>query len=449
MARPSRCPGRLRMVAGCLAWAAWLLALGFPCPVGQLAAQAIQGEEFDDENPYQPGVVAHYTGADGVEHLRLEEQIILSAGDATPDLRTAPGAFRASYDARVLVQTPGVHRLRVYACGRVQVTLSDQVVLDGASDEPAWLSGEPIDLPFGFHPLEVEFESGVSPARLAIFWEGPAFALEPMAARWLFHETGTTPDAAFERGRKLTRALRCAACHKLPDDSQPLAAPWLDHLTGNLSRGWIVDRLSESTETTGSETRSSRNMPHFAMSRDDAAAVADYLLSVSLQAEPLLETASAPPSGEKKKSNKKPDRPNAAAGATLFSSVGCLACHRVGSLGSDGIFGGGDLSSIASKRPASFFAAWLAHPESINRQHRMPVFSLSEVERESLSLYLQSLGTPAAENAVEEVDPQHVERGAAIVKAARCAACHTIPGHESTARMPLDVAALAGRKTVV
>jgi mono/diheme cytochrome c family protein len=434
------------MIAGCLACVAWLLALGLPCPATKLAAQVVEDQEFDDENPYRPGVIARYAGADGMEHVRLEEQIILSAGDAAPDSRMAPGAFRAAYDTRVLVQTPGVHRFRAYAAGHVRVKLADQVVLDRASDEPAWLTTDPIELPFGFHSLEVEFTSGNHPARLALFWEGPGFAFEPLAARWLLHESGATPDAAFERGRQLTRALRCAACHEVPGEKQPLAAPALEHVRGNLSRDWIVERLSERRKGIDRVTHSSRNMPHFAMSRDDAAAVADYLLSISMQAEPLPETGAAHSFGKKKNSNEKRTRPSAAAGATLFNSVGCLACHRVGSLGNDGLFGGGDLTSISSKRPAQFFVPWLAHPESINRRHRMPVFALSAVERESLSLYLQTLGEPAAENGSEDVDPQHVERGAAIVKAARCAACHMIPGQEATARIPLDPVALAQSK---
>ncbi len=447
MARPPRCRGRLRIFAGCLASAVWLVLLGLPCSVAQSAAPVIEDEEFDDENPYRPGVIARYAGADGVEHPRLEEQIVLSAGDATPDLRMAPGTLRATYNALVLVQTPGVHRLRVFAAGHVRVKLADQCVLDRASDEASWLAADSIDLPFGFHPLEVEFHSGDRPPRLALFWEGPGFALEPLAARWLFHETGTTPDAAFERGRQLSRALRCAACHELPSEKQPLAAPALDHLAGNLSRGWIVNRLSEPRDDVHDDTRSSGNMPHFALSRDDAEAVADYLLSASSNAEPRVETPAAPSSEAKKKSDKKRERPSAAAGAKLLNSVGCLACHRVGPLGSDGLFGGGDLTSIASKRPARFFAAWLAHPATINRQHRMPVFALSDVERASLSLYLQTLGEPTGENVTDDVEvPRHVERGAAIVAAARCASCHVIPGQQTPARIPFAVAAIARPK---
>ncbi|MEX2115210.1 MAG: c-type cytochrome, partial [Pirellulales bacterium] len=427
-----------------------MIALGLPCPGVWLAAQVVDEQELDDENPYRPGVVARYSGNDAALHARLEELIQISPSDGAPDRRIAPGPFRATYDAQLLVQAPGVHRLRVYAAGRVRVKLADKLVLDAVSTEPGWLAAEPIELSFGFHPLRVEYVSEQEPARLSVCWEGPGFALEPLAARWLFHEAGATPDGAFERGQQLTRALRCAACHDIPGERQPLPAPALDHLADNLSRAWIEERLSAATDDAHEAAdgmASSRNMPHFALAPDDAAAVADYLIAAALPDEPLsndrlkeLETI-RPSAEDKTNSKQSAEKPSAAAGAALFNTVGCLACHRVGKVGSDGLFGGGDLTSIASKRPPGFFARWLAHPEHINRQHRMPVFALSELERDSLSLYLQTLGKRAVDETA--IDAESSSRGAAIVKAERCGACHVLPSASpATVRLPLDTGAL-------
>ena len=44
----------------------------------------------------------------------------------------------------------------------------------------------------------------------------------------------------------------------------------------------------------------------------------------------------------------------------LVDTIGCLACHRVDKRGSQALFGGGNLSAVANKRPADFFARWLA-----------------------------------------------------------------------------------------
>ncbi len=126
-----------------------------------------------------------------------------------------------------------------------------------------------------------------------------------------------------------------------------------------------------------------------------------------------------------------PPPPSAALGGTLFRSVGCLACHRAGELGSDGLFGGGDLSLVASKRPADFFARWLAEPGRINRDHRMPLFPLDADEIESLCLYLQTLGEPAAD-AAANASPADVSIGARLIRAAGCAACHALPASLAT-----------------
>src|SRR5207253_163021 len=81
-------------------------------------------------------------------------------------------------------------------------------------------------------------------------------------------------------------------------------------------------------------------------------------------------------------------RPDARTGEQLFLTLGCLACHTWRDLGAGGWFGGGDLTLIADKRSPAFFPTWLAQPERLNRDHRMPVFALTDDERTSLSLFL-------------------------------------------------------------
>ena len=430
---------------GWMCGAAWLAVATLCCSGVRLSAQTVDEEGIDDENPYHAGVIARFVGADGNAHQRWQELISLSPHDATPDARLAPGPFRAEFSAHVLVQAPGEYRLSAFAAGRVRIKLAEQIVLDASSAKPAWLTGKSVELEFGFHPLTVEYVPSDEPVRLALFWEGPGFALEPLAARWLFHERAIAPDETFERGRLATRVLRCAACHEVPGETRPLAAPSVEHLAGNISRAWIVERLTGGgDESPSAAIASSHSMPHLAMSAADAAAVADYLLATSLESSPAVSDppAKAPP--KERGYEKKPSKtaaPSAAAGATLFHTIGCLACHRVGELGHDGPFGGGDLSSIASKRPAEFFARWLAHPETINRQHRMPVFALADDERQSLSLYLQSLGEAATDSSAAGID--QTARGAAIVQAARCSACHALPESPPAGkRLPLDQTAL-------
>ena len=448
MVGPPRHPHPLRTRsgwrAGWLPRVVWLAVAGFTAFAGFCVAD--DDANADDENPYRPGAIARYTGSDGRQHVRLQAQISLACGDRPPDRRVGPGPFDAVFEAQLLVQSPGVHRLSVYASGHVRVTLAGKTVLDGHRREPGWLAAEPIDVPFGFHPLEVHYRRENEPARLNLFWEGPNFASEPLAARWLFHEASDAPSDEFERGRQLTRALRCAACHAIPGEIDPLPAGALDSLAGNISRAWIIDRLSGAAGDAAWRNRTSRNMPHFALARGDAAAVADYLLSASrtIDVPPAAKPALPKPTKAQKKAQKnvdeKPEAPNATAGAELFRSVGCLACHRVGGLGADGLFGGGDLSAIATKRPPDFFARWLTNPAALNRHHRMPTFALGPLEVAHLSLYLQSLGEPHEPDA--EPETASAARGAQLVRELRCGACHAVPrdGKSSPHRLPLEVA---------
>ena len=120
------------------------------------------------------------------------------------------------------------------------------------------------------------------------------------------------------------------------------------------------------------------------------------------------------------------------AGETLFHTVGCLACHRVGTLGTSDVLGGGDLSTIADKRPADFFSRWLEDPAHINPAHRMPVFPLSARQRSQLAAYLSTLGevdealSTDADTDERNADAHQIERGRRLVGEYRCAACHAL-----------------------
>ena len=108
-------------------------------------------------------------------------------------------------------------------------------------------------------------------------------------------------------------------------------------------------------------------MPAFGLSDSESEAITAFLLK---SARPRNNR------NEVKENNKEKGR-------RLVVSLGCLACHQLDGIGNDGLFGGGDLTEIASKRPAAFFDQWLASPSKLNPQHQMPVFDLSSSERAS------------------------------------------------------------------
>jgi len=127
-----------------------------------------------------------------------------------------------------------------------------------------------------------------------------------------------------------------------------------------------------------------------------------------------------------------------AEGRELFLSIGCLACHQVDELGESGLFGGGDLTMVAEKRPAYFFAQWLKDPVTLNADHRMPVFTLSDEERTHLATYLSTLHkrdrheeqpsrAVLGQSNTGVTETAAVVRGKALIQKHRCAQCHRLP----------------------
>jgi len=409
----------------------WLVATLVPAAFGQQwFDEAPELNVEDEDNPFAPGLIATFRGVDGREHVRLVEGLSHDWSNRAPDARMQAGPFQATFTGRLWIQAPGVYKFRLFAAGGIKLSVNDQQLVDERLAEPGWIAAEPIELPFGFHPITVAYDRNTEPAQLGLYWQGPNFPFEPVASRWLLHEREHAPSTDFEHGELLVRGLRCAACHELPVDERPLPAASLASLKGNLSRAWLIEWLSASNRD---EHSAGRRMPHFAFSLEEAAAAADALLAAS---EPLAELKPLPvePKPPAKKDKRKKDEPappppSAELGATLFRSIGCLACHEAGNLGTDSLFGGGDLSHVAAKRPAGFFAAWLADPTRLNRDHRMPVFPLTPDQRQSLSLYLQTLGKPAeaAQENADPGDPSTGIDGVNLIRSAGCANCHALP----------------------
>ncbi|MEZ6075388.1 MAG: hypothetical protein R3C56_06870 [Pirellulaceae bacterium] len=65
------------------------------------------------------------------------------------------------------------------------MSLAGKQVLDAHCDQPRWLASEPIELRFGYHQLEIDFEPTAAPARLGAYWSGPSFTVEPIGSQYL------------------------------------------------------------------------------------------------------------------------------------------------------------------------------------------------------------------------------------------------------------------------
>ncbi len=472
---------------------AYLLAV---MTIGLVLPAALPAQTEDEEELWerlQPGLLAEYTplpstgttaaekpslpggtAAKGLQAVRrIDDQLAFARVGRAPDARLSASRFRATWTGRLFTMVRGEYRLYVYAApGRLRVSLLGQVLFDGDLAAEGWADCRPIELSYGYHPLEVHYAPSAPQSRIALYWSGPQFRLEPVAARYLFHDPPQENLRAFEQGQRLVHALRCAACHG-PDSTvathgatgfshvpaRPIPGPSLAHLAGNVHHDWLIQWLttqgtaaqeggdasraaapnSAAAETPDSAAPPARRMPHFQLSAEEAQAVAAFLTVRPAAPQAGTTAQQQPPRPSKPARGKQPPPPTAEAGRELFRSIGCLACHQAEGLGTAGLFGGGDLSAIAAKRPSSFFETWLRDPVRLNPDHRMPVFSLTANERANLALYLAGLGdSPAQEPTGNRQHGSHsdgtaaasdalVAKGRDLVRAHRCAACHALP----------------------
>ncbi|MEX0819088.1 MAG: c-type cytochrome, partial [Pirellulaceae bacterium] len=395
-----RCPSRFLVLDSVYVnRAIRLLILCLVLGPGTLVAQ-IEDDEF------RSGLIGHYSDQSGHSFARRDATVSLTSADVPVDRTLRADSLQVRWTGFLMSQAVGEYRLHVYGTGSVQIELDGKSVLKAESQSPRWSVSAPLPLQFDFHPLEVAYDQRDTDGGLRLFWSGPQFQLEPIGPRYLFHDPLRTPDESAQRGELLVRALRCAACHQIPGESQPADAPSLAHLADNMHFDWLVDWLAN---TAPRQDGVLRRMPHFSLSNSEAEAIATYLFD---QSKPI----------QRRTVNTK--KTDLAKGKELLLTTGCLACHRLGEVGQSGLFGGGDLTAIAAKRPADFFAHWLAAPEELNSQHRMPVFELSTDQRRDLAAHLATLGAPPARTPAPGKRNEQIQQGRQLYEKHQCATCH-------------------------
>ena len=211
--------------------------LGACCALfGTAAAQE------DEESPYRPGLIATYT-AGGTSAVRTDEVVAFDWQDAACDPRLPAGEFTATGWPAV-GQGRGQLSLACYVQGEVEVKLAGKTVIAGRAEQPQWLSSQPLELEFDHHPLEITFRKNGSsrPARPVLVRPRFSTGADPRAGACCTMREQVR-SIAFERGRQLAAALRCAACHQDAAASVP-PAPALDRLIGQHSRS-LAGRVAQ------------------------------------------------------------------------------------------------------------------------------------------------------------------------------------------------------------
>ena len=330
----------------------------------------------DEDDPFLPGLIASFRDDKGHTAARLDPRLAFHWGEMPPDSRLTAGAFRAAWQGSLLTALRGDYRFFVFGTGEIELKIAGRVAImrqtlrDRLGIVRRRLADRrlsPAGTVFSANGEGRSFDVAVVRSRLRPGADPAAFPL-PSARK--------ACRARLRARRLLARVLRCGRCHGEEQSSSP--APALDRLNGNLSREWLIRWLTAGEHA--KDDRSPRRMPAFALT-DTQADRRHRLAAGAAETEAIAPSSAQGQTQEEKLRNRARKT-----GERLFLTLGCLACHSWRDLGASGWLGGGDLTHIADKRPGGFFAAWLADPARLNRDHRMPTFPLSDDERTSLAL---------------------------------------------------------------
>lgn len=377
-------------------------------------AQDTRPPVVDDED-FPPGLLATYSDQHRSVH-RIDRDLAFDWGSVAPDERIAGDQFTAEWVGQLLVRQPGQYRFHAFVSGDVGLELDHRSLIAWPQQTRSedrgerWVSSQSVELPIGELPIQVRFRKTRTNARVSLFWSSESFPLEPVPWYLLFRAEPDDRLVRMEQGRHDFAAFRCGRCHKSPHLDAPPPGPDLTHVAAGLTEPAILAKLKNP-----GQSNSASRMPHFQWRSGEAEAVAAYLIGNSKPT---------------KLSSTKIEKPqqDAEAGELLFRSLGCVACHQLGTIGPDGAWGGPELTEIGRIRSLPWLLTWLDKPESLRPGQRMPKFELTKAERRQLAVYLsgQSSSSPAA----AETDEQSADvgRGRVLIEELKCAACHTIPG---------------------
>ena len=401
----------------------------------------------DDESMAANGLLGEYRTA-RQRIRRIDPRPAFDWQHATPDVRLAREPFEVVWTGMILVRDGTRFQFHARVNGGVRVDIGTETVLETEPLRGRFVSGREVTLAAGEHTLTVNYNSPetADPAGLQIFWSSDAFPLEPLSADILTHEsTDSVVLRQQASGSLLSDAYRCAACHADSGEPDVPAAPDLDHVAAGNTLAILRQRLLDPADVVPN-TR----MPHFGLSPEQADQIAAWLLQVSEPPSAALPAHSAGEPGAhgtagtsgKTAAGRQDDAEN---GTVLLRSLGCVACHEVPGMATAAQKSSGwthaapSLVGLAQRRSREWLTLWLQDPERLNASHRMPVFELTESERQDLVAALSPAAPPdqraepTMSGDVNPPSPEFIAAGRALIIQTGCASCHRIPGMERPA----------------
>lgn len=280
------------------------------------------------------------------------------------------------------------------------------------------------------------------------FWEHSLLTGEEIQSSCIGCHTDVHVPGAEQiaRGEQLFEQLGCHGCHLVEHYGDlDKVGPYLRRIKAKVEPGWLVRWVQNPHEF-----RPSTKMPNFLLNRDQATAVAAYLLQASgKEADEWL--ASHPGATTKVDAA---DAAQVAHGRELADSLGCRGCHGFAPGESPAHLGENkdiapNLSNVAEKTDARWLYHWVKEPRGYSPVSRMPSLRLSDEEAAALTSYLLTLGNPQradAELSAQLQSPEVIKKGEGLVRKYGCGGCHDIPGMEAESRIGVELTVFGAKK---
>lgn len=396
---------------------------------GAVVAPASAEDDLAGMLLLQPGLQAEYSFTPGETnpHRGDGAKRTFTRGETSMALRLAPGdvpdsriwpgdRWRARWSGAIQIVEPGNYRFSAKANGLLLLKIGGREALrigDDTLNHAEVQPGEPIELAFGLHALELEFEPAAPGAELKLYWQSEHFTREPLSSRWIGHPAPETevearagapiaPDALladdlYLRGRLTVEEHGCVACHNrwLIDKNDHRAAIGEDLLTRpgpklsapgkRLKAAWIYHWLDDPQKL-----RPEAVMPRM-FANDRRGEVLRYAVAQFLTG--ALDERDAAPDARASSAEAAPieQDPQASQGKLLFERIGCVACHH----SAPGRPARATLLGMSQKTTAACVAEFLQDPSAIDPAGRMPNMGLSPEEAQALAAYITHPSTGA------------------------------------------------------
>lgn len=220
------------------------------------------------------------------------------------------------------------------------------------------------------------------------------------------------------KGSDLVKKYGCYGCHKIEGyENLRKIGPDLTEVGLKVNYTYLVDWLEDPKDYI-----ESARMPNFKMSEDEALAIADYLVSMTIES-------------RVDHVEDEIDWDLAGKGKGIWGQSRCSICHSTNGVG--GAFkeiNAPDLGIVGSKINREWLFNWLKDPMNYFPLTKMPAFRFSDEQIRALVEYIMSefidWDFVPQYNNPEQLSIESIQKGKELIQKYGCFGCHEVKGME-------------------